>query len=70
MYIDIIDNAMRDRAVRTPVLCNTMHVPVSGPRYTGNVYISVPLFQVGPPGHFKHISITTPAVTALTNYYR
>ena len=32
---------------------------------------TVPLFQVqvGPPGHFKHISIPTPTVTALKNYY-
>ena len=34
------------------------------------MYIYQSLFQVGPPGHFKHISITTPTVTALKNYYR
>jgi hypothetical protein len=32
--------------------------------------ISVPLIRVGPPGHFIHISITTPVVSALKNYYR
>jgi hypothetical protein len=26
--------------------------------------------QVGPPGYFIHVSITTPAVSALKNYYR
>jgi hypothetical protein len=33
--------------------------------------ISVPLFQVGPPGYFTHISITTPIViaSALKSYY-
>jgi hypothetical protein len=31
--------------------------------------ISVPLIRVGPPGHFTHISITTPIVSALKNYY-
>jgi hypothetical protein len=33
-------------------------------------FISVPLFQVGPPGYFTHNSITTPIATALKNYYR
>jgi hypothetical protein len=27
------------------------------------------VFQVGPPGHSTHISITTPIVFALKNYY-
>ena len=30
----------------------------------------VPLIQVGPPGSFVHVSITTPIVSALKNYYR
>ena len=30
---------------------------------------SVPLFRVGPPGHFIHVPITTPVVSALKNYY-
>jgi hypothetical protein len=36
----------------------------------GQLGISVPLFQGGPPGYFIHISITTPIVSALKNYYR
>jgi hypothetical protein len=28
------------------------------------------VFQVGPPGCFTHVSITTPIVFALKNYYR
>jgi hypothetical protein len=31
--------------------------------------IPVPLIRVGPPGYFIHISITTPVVSALKNYY-
>jgi hypothetical protein len=31
--------------------------------------ISVPLIQVGPPGYFIHVPITTPIVSALKNYY-
>jgi hypothetical protein len=31
------------------------------------IYISVPLFQVGPPGYFTHFSITTPIASALKN---
>jgi hypothetical protein len=34
------------------------------------IYISAPLIQVAPPGYFTHISITTPIVSALKNYYR
>jgi hypothetical protein len=33
------------------------------------LYISVTVIRVGPPGHFTHISITTPIVPALKNYY-
>jgi hypothetical protein len=29
---------------------------------------SVALIQARPPGHFKHVSITTPIVSALKNY--
>jgi hypothetical protein len=32
--------------------------------------MSVPVFQVGPPGYFIHVSITTPIVTALKNYLK
>ena len=32
--------------------------------------ISVAVIQVRPPGYFIHISITTPIVSALKNYYR
>ena len=32
-------------------------------------YMSVPLIRVGPPVYFIHISITTPVVSALKNYY-
>ena len=40
-------------------------------RMGGRIYImSVPLFRVRPPGYFTHISITTPIVSALKNYYR
>jgi hypothetical protein len=28
-----------------------------------------PLFQARPPGYFSHVSITTPVVSALKNYY-
>ena len=31
--------------------------------------ISVPFIQGGPPGYFTHVSITTPIVSALKNYY-
>jgi hypothetical protein len=31
---------------------------------------SVTVIQVRPPGHFTHVSITTPIVSALKNYYR
>jgi hypothetical protein len=31
--------------------------------------ISVTFIQGGPPGYFTHISITTPIVSALKNYY-
>jgi hypothetical protein len=37
--------------------------------YTVYYNTSVPLFQVRPPGYFTHISISTPIVTALKNYY-
>jgi hypothetical protein len=33
-------------------------------------YISVAVIQVRPPGYFTNISITTPIVSALKNYYR
>jgi hypothetical protein len=32
--------------------------------------IPMAVIQVGPPGYFTHISITTPIVSALKNYYR
>jgi hypothetical protein len=32
--------------------------------------MSVAVFQVGTPGYFTHIHITTPIVFALKNYYR
>jgi hypothetical protein len=32
-------------------------------------FIPVNYIQVGPPGHFTHVSITTPVVSALKNYY-
>jgi hypothetical protein len=31
---------------------------------------SVAFIQAAPPGYFPHISITTPVVSALKNYYR
>ena len=31
--------------------------------------MSVPIFQVCPLGHFLHVFITTPIVSALNNYY-
>jgi hypothetical protein len=31
--------------------------------------ISVPFIQGDPSGHFTHVSITTPVVFALKNYY-
>jgi hypothetical protein len=34
------------------------------------IYLSVPVIRVGPPGYFIHISIATPIVPALKNYYR
>ena len=34
-----------------------------------HVHTSVNLIQVGPPGYFIHISITTPIVSALKSYY-
>jgi hypothetical protein len=37
--------------------------------HTTYLYISAPLFQVGPPGCFVHVSITTPVVSAFKNYY-
>jgi hypothetical protein len=33
-------------------------------------HTSVAVFQGKPPGYFTHISITTPIVSALKNYYR
>ena len=33
------------------------------------IYISVPLIRGGPPGYFIHISIITPIVSALKNFY-
>jgi hypothetical protein len=33
-------------------------------------YISVSFIQVTPLGYFAHVSITTPIVSALKNYYR
>jgi hypothetical protein len=36
----------------------------------GGGFTSVPLIQVGPLRYFIHISITTPIVYALKNYYR
>jgi hypothetical protein len=32
-------------------------------------HTSVPVFRVGPPGYFAHVSITTPVVSAWKNYY-
>jgi hypothetical protein len=34
------------------------------------VCMSVTFIQVGPPGYFVYVSITTPIVSALKNYYR
>ena len=34
------------------------------------IEISVALIQVRPPGYFINISVTTPVVSALKNYYR
>jgi hypothetical protein len=34
-----------------------------------NIYMSVGLIGFGPPSYFTHISITTPIVSALKNYY-
>ena len=31
--------------------------------------ISATVIRVGPPGYFAHVSITTPVVSALKNYY-
>jgi hypothetical protein len=31
--------------------------------------MSAAFIQVGPPGYFTHISITTPVVSALKNYF-
>jgi hypothetical protein len=41
-------------------------MPMPRPR---SVIISVPVFRVGPPGHFKNISITTPIASALKKHY-
>ena len=38
-------------------------------RYLELSRLSVPLIRAGPPGYFIHISITTPVVSALKNYY-
>jgi hypothetical protein len=40
---------------------------ISFPRAVG---ISMRFIQVRPPGYFTHVSITTPIVPALKNYYR
>jgi hypothetical protein len=39
-------------------------------RIKGADIYSVTLIQVAPPGYFVYISITTPIVSALKNYYR
>jgi hypothetical protein len=36
---------------------------------SGLVLTPAPFFQAGPPGYFIHVSITTPVVSALKNYY-
>jgi hypothetical protein len=44
--------------------CPVVHLESKGLMCT-----SVPLIQVAPPGYFVHVSVTTPVVSALKNYY-
>jgi hypothetical protein len=45
------------------------HIMISNIIWLYALAISVPLFQVGNPEYFTHVSITTPVVSALKNYY-
>jgi hypothetical protein len=59
--------------IYTVVLYGTQHIQqkwflLTGIR--GAVCISVAFIQGTPPGYFTHVSITTPIVSALKNYYR
>ena len=38
-------------------------------REVGIIHTSVAVIQGGPPGYFARVSITTPIVSALKNYY-
>jgi hypothetical protein len=38
--------------------------------YRHIIYMPVAFIQVRPPGYFTNVSITTPIVSALKNYYR
>ena len=53
---------------RMNVTDRALYDPVTGPRYAH--CISATVIQVGPLRYFIHISITTPIVFALKNYYR
>ena len=49
---------------------NSFYYGICQYEYRDLLYIiSVTVFKVGPPGYFTHISITTPIVFALNNYY-
>jgi hypothetical protein len=41
----------------------------NAPEVPRAIGMSVALIQVRPPGHFAHVSITTPVVSAWKNYY-
>jgi hypothetical protein len=67
------------QALRKPPTCTGSHLfsevdPYYVLRIAGDCtatgIISVPVIRVGPPGYFIHVSITTPIVSALKNYYR
>jgi hypothetical protein len=49
--------------------CRTCTVPYCKHTCVLPASISVAFIQVGPPGYFIYISITTPVVSALKNYY-
>ena len=61
--------------VRTPVLCNAINTCLLyRPKTPGIIYIRALYISEfnssSTPGVFVHVSITTPIVSALKNYYR
>ena len=63
--------AVRRLPVRylVPVQLQNPQLATSGVKYCSTGTTSVTLIRVGPPGYFVHVSITTPVVSALKNYY-